>query len=104
MYQLIQQAPLRWPDPIKHGIKVSEEAKDLITMLLQKDRKKRLGQKSDVKEIIAHPFFNGLDFDALAEKKIVPKFIPTIDESGLNNFDTELTGEKPDESLVPQNL
>jgi hypothetical protein len=56
-------------------------------MLLQKDRKKRLGQKSDVKEIIAHPFFNGLDFDKLNDKKIVPKFIPTVDESGLNNFD-----------------
>ena len=73
-------------------------------MLLQKDRKKRLGQKSDVKEIIAHPFFNGLDFDKLIEKKIVPKFIPSVDETGLNNFDQDITGEKPDESLVPQNL
>ena len=26
MYQLIQQAPLRWPDPEKHGINVSKEA------------------------------------------------------------------------------
>lgn len=43
MYLLIQQAPLKWPDPERHKIFVSEEAKDLITMLLQKDRKKRLG-------------------------------------------------------------
>ena len=43
MYLLIQQAPLKWPDPVRHKIMVSDEAKDLITMLLQKDRKKRLG-------------------------------------------------------------
>jgi len=43
MYQLIQQAPLRWPDPVKHKISVSDNAKDLISKLLNKDRKKRLG-------------------------------------------------------------
>jgi hypothetical protein len=43
MYHLIQQAPLRWPDPVKHQINISEDAKDLITMLLSKDRKTRLG-------------------------------------------------------------
>ncbi len=31
MYYLIQHAPIRWPDKEKHGISVSEEAKDLIT-------------------------------------------------------------------------
>jgi hypothetical protein len=39
MYVLIQEAPLRWPDPVRHKISVSDEAKDLITMLCQKDRK-----------------------------------------------------------------
>jgi len=43
MYYLIQHAPIRWPDKEKHGIAVSEEAKDLITRLLVKDRKHRLG-------------------------------------------------------------
>ena len=51
-----------------------------------------------------HKFFKGLDLDALKAKKIVPKFIPTIDESGLNNFDTEITAEKADESVVPNML
>jgi len=53
---------------------------------------------------LGHKFFAGFDFEALKAKKIVPKFIPTIDESGLNNFDTEITGEKPDESVVPKML
>ena len=43
MYVLIQEAPLRWPDPVRHKISVSDEAKDLITKLCQKDRKQRLG-------------------------------------------------------------
>ena len=43
MYALIQKADLRWPDPVKHKILVSDEAKDLITKLLNKDRKVRFG-------------------------------------------------------------
>lgn len=31
MYYLIQHAPIRWPDKERHGLSVSEEAKDLIT-------------------------------------------------------------------------
>ena len=30
MYMLITEAPVKYPDPVKHGIKISEEAKDLI--------------------------------------------------------------------------
>jgi len=47
---------------------VSEEAKDLISKLLEKDRKIRLGAKKDVEEILAHPFFNGLDLKLLGSK------------------------------------
>lgn len=100
MYILIQQAPLRWPDPVKHGITVSDEAKDLITKLLEKDRKARLGAKNDVDEILSHPFFTGLDLKALAKKEITAEFIPTVDQSGLNNFDPELTREQASESIL----
>ena len=31
MYYFIQHAPIRWPDREKHGLSVSEEAKDLIS-------------------------------------------------------------------------
>jgi hypothetical protein len=30
MYFLISHAPIRYPDPNKHGINVSKEAKDII--------------------------------------------------------------------------
>lgn len=104
MYVLIQQAPLRWPDPVKHGITVSEAAKDLISRLLEKDRKKRLGQKGGVDEILAHEFFKGVNFDDIITKKVKAEFIPEVDKSGLNNFDEEITRSQAAESLVDKDL
>lgn len=95
---------MRWPDPVKHGITVSEEAKDLITQLLKKDRKQRLGQKQDVDEVLSHPFFKGLDMDKLLARQIKAEFQPTIDGTGLNNFDAEITNAKPEESHVPAEI
>lgn len=34
MYDLIQKFPVKYPDPVKHKIQMSEEAKDIITALL----------------------------------------------------------------------
>lgn len=101
MYLLIQQAPLRWPDPVRHGINVSEEAKDLITKLLMKDRKQRLGRLNDVNDILSHEFFKDIDLKALQEKQVPAEFIPIVDQTGLNNFDSDITNEKPEESMVP---
>ncbi len=30
MFLNIESAPIRWPDPVKHGISISQEAQDLI--------------------------------------------------------------------------
>lgn len=54
-------------------------AKDLISRLLVKSRKGRLGQKGDSEEILAHPFFEGIDMKELEQRKIKPEFIPVID-------------------------
>lgn len=95
---------MRWPDPVKHGISVSDNAKDLISGLLVKDRTRRLGYSNDIQEVLAHPFFAGLDTDALLEHKIEAEFKPTVDSSGLNNFDFEITQEMPKESLVGSDM
>ncbi len=45
---------------------ISDEAKDLITMLLQKDPQNRLGSsKQDIADIITHPFFSEIKFRKL---------------------------------------
>ncbi len=43
MFLNIEKAPIRWPDQAKHGISISPVAQDLITKLLDRDKKKRLG-------------------------------------------------------------
>lgn len=89
---------MRWPDPVKHKINVSEEAKDLITMLLLKDRKKRLGQKGDAEEVLSHKFFEGLDVKKLMSREIKAEFVP--DQDFVRNFDSEIINQDPTESVV----
>lgn len=115
MYYLIQHAPIRWPDKERHGISVSEEAKDLISkvknlifsilylQLLEKDRKKRLGQKNDVDEVLSHPFFAGLDLEKLLKKELPPPFIPKLQsEYDLSNFDQKYVKLDLTESVLPE--
>lgn len=44
--KLIKSGGIVFPDPIKHKIEMSEDMKDIIIQLLQKDPKNRLGTKS----------------------------------------------------------
>ena len=73
-------------------------------MLLQKDRKKRLGQKKDVDEILGHKFFEGIDLEALVQRKIKAEFIPTLDDKEFStiNFDNDITSQKPDETVFTE--
>ncbi|CDW89282.1 protein kinase domain containing protein [Stylonychia lemnae] len=48
---------------------LSENARDLLTQLLQKDHTKRLGYKNDMNDIMQHPFFSDLKFKKLEQKK-----------------------------------
>ena len=52
MYHLIEFGPVRWPTKEKHGFTISEEAKSIIMMLLEKDKNKRLGKEGDWKEVM----------------------------------------------------
>ena len=51
---------------------------DLISNLLKKDKTKRLGFKNDAVEILEHPFFEGVDTNAIMKREVVPKFKPVI--------------------------
>ena len=93
MYYLIQHAPIRWPEKAKHGIEVSPDAKDLISKMLSKDRKDRLGANKDYLDILEHPFFKEYKEDDLLQKKVPAPFIPKItDVKDIGNFDPEVTG------------
>ena len=65
---------------------ISEELKDLLEKLLNKDPNQRLGLKG-ANEIKAHPFFEGLDWQAVYNKQVTPPYIPTLKGSDdVSNF------------------
>ena len=81
---------MTFPDKSRLGFEVSPVAKDCIKRLLDKDKKKRLGAAGDVKEVLAHPFFAGLDLERLLRKEIEPGYRPVINDD-LRFFDKNLT-------------
>jgi len=68
---------------------MSDECKDLISKLLDKDPAKRLGTSGGVDEILSHPFFASINLDELVEKKIEAPFKPKLSSNVLDvsNFD-----------------
>jgi len=97
MYSKIQTAPLQVPNAL------SKSCKDLITALLVRTPKKRLGSgKDDFKEIQAHEFWETLDWDKLLEKEIEPPYKPKIqgDHTDVTNFDPAFLRQKPMDSQV----
>jgi hypothetical protein len=50
-----------FPDKKKYKIDYSDEFVDLVLKLLNKEKNQRLGSHGDCDEILAHPFFNGLN-------------------------------------------
>eukprot|EP00069_Balaena_mysticetus_P006373 bmy_18536T0 len=76
---------------------MSAVAKDLIQRLLMKDPKKRLGcGPRDADEIKEHLFFQKINWDDLAAKKVPAPFKPVIrDELDVSNFAEEFTEMDP---------
>ncbi|XP_054828118.1 ribosomal protein S6 kinase alpha-5 isoform X2 [Eublepharis macularius] len=72
-------------------------AKDVIQRLLMKDPKKRLGcGSSGAGEIKQHPFFQKINWDDMAAKKVSAPFKPIIrDELDVSNFAEEFTEMDP---------
>ncbi|OQR82048.1 kinase [Thraustotheca clavata] len=84
MCENILIAPLTFPT--RFGI--SSAAKSLISGLLERDPTKRLSAAA----LKAHPFFQGLDWKALEEKRLKPPFKPRLQSpTDLQNFDKEFT-------------
>ena len=86
---------------------VSPVAKQFISKLLEKDPDRRLGSGEFGFETIKnHPFFEGLNWDDLLNKRIAPEWIPEdkceeneiITECNFTNNDTIITFE--DSSLI----
>lgn len=76
---------------------IAQNAKDLLSRLLVRDPKLRLGSgDGDAAEIKEHPFFVGTDWAALEAGQIVSPWTPLVAGSlDTSQFDQEFTSMMP---------
>jgi len=103
MYELIKKKPVYFPDPARHKIKMSDECKDFITKLLEKDPANRLGTRGSIQEILSHPFLKDMNIEDLIAKRIEAPFKPKLSDNVLDvsNFDSQFTSEEAINSVIP---
>lgn len=80
----------------------SPEVCDLLSKLLIKDPKERLGNGPiGMKDVFAHPFFASIDWYQLSTKQVVPPHVPKLSSaSDTSNFETQFTTQHVDGSIV----
>ena len=81
MAKIVNKTELKFPK----SQNISENAKDLIKKLLNKNYEERLGYKDGFEEIKNHLFFKDFDFDALLNKKMESPYKPNIGDILENN-------------------
>ncbi|KAL1924148.1 uncharacterized protein VTP21DRAFT_7183 [Calcarisporiella thermophila] len=84
-------------DEVLYPLNMPRHAVHVCQRLLTKDPERRLGSgPTDAEEIKRHPFFGGVNWDDILQKKIRPTYIPKISSAlDTSNFDEEFTREKP---------
>jgi serum/glucocorticoid-regulated kinase 2 len=89
MYELIRKKPVYFPDPQRHKITMSDDCKDFISKLLEKEPGNRLGSKNGLEEILSHPWMKAIDTEKLLAKEIEAPFKPKLSEDvmDVSNFD-----------------
>jgi serine/threonine protein kinase len=89
----------RKPIPMKNFF--SANASNLLTRLLERDPAKRIGSKNDAMELMEHPFFDGLEWDDIANKRHDMPWKPKIKHAeDTSNIDKLFTRETVKETPV----
>ncbi|KAI8894225.1 kinase-like domain-containing protein [Globomyces pollinis-pini] len=90
-------------DAIEYPSNLPKVTLNLLQSLMHKNAARRLGAgRDDAEEVKRHPYFTGVDWDALLAKNCTPPFVPVIaDAHDVSNFDKEFTSEPP--VLTPMN-
>ena len=90
LQELILTGPLHLP---KH---LTTHAKHIITALLKRPLDKRLGcTEAGVEAIKAHPFFHGIDWAKLADRRVKAPWVPPLrGERDVSMFDLQFTSER----------
>lgn len=108
LYEMLMGTPPYWADvpqlmyqkivdakPLNFPASVSAEAADLVTKLLRFEPKSRIGYQS-MEAIKQHPFFAGVDWDAMHRLEIPAPAQPVIrSEEDVTAFDEAFTSMTP---------
>ncbi|OTA56439.1 kinase-like protein [Hypoxylon sp. EC38] len=87
MYKNIAFGKVRFPRDT-----LSQEGRNFVKGLLNRNPKHRLGATDDAEELKRHPFFADVNWDLLAKKLITPPFKPKLkSETDVSYFDPEFT-------------
>lgn len=87
MYKNIAFGKVRFPRDA-----LSNEGRNFVKGLLNRNPAHRLGAKGDAEELMAHAFFNDVDWSKLSKKMLSPPFKPKLKgELDTSNFDPEFT-------------
>jgi len=109
IYQmLLQQSPFRGEDEDEiydailadeplYPIHMPRDSVSILQKLLTREPELRLGSgRRDAEEIMEHPFFKGIDWDDIYNKRLPTPFKPQIkNEKDTSNFDQEFTSVTP---------
>ncbi|KAM6949019.1 LOW QUALITY PROTEIN: RAC-beta serine/threonine-protein kinase-like [Aplochiton taeniatus] len=89
LFELILMQQVVFPE------NVGPEAEDLLTGLLMKAPKQRLGGgPGNAKDVMAHKFFTSINWQDVVERKLTPPFKPQFtSESDTRYFDDEFTAQ-----------
>ncbi|KAJ1983952.1 hypothetical protein H4R34_000964 [Dimargaris verticillata] len=83
--RLILQKPLVFPERSIVDTPVSDDCKDVIRGLCERSTHKRLGfGSSNYKKLTNHRWFQGVDWNLVAQKRTTPVYVP---DSKHSNFD-----------------
>ncbi|CAD8148565.1 unnamed protein product [Paramecium pentaurelia] len=90
IYNAILTENVQFPDYVQ----ISDQLKDLIIRLLQKDPDQRLGQNGGIVEILTHVWFHDVDFEGIVNQTLQPPYKPeplkyNFDEEEFNKGDAE---------------
>jgi len=102
MYENVLRAPLEFKPAKMFG----EDARELLTGLLQKDPEMRMGSsEADALELKRHPWFKPIDWEKLMRREIEPPFKPRVQNPlDTSNFDEEFTSQAIDEDEEGQKV
>ncbi|TNV72827.1 hypothetical protein FGO68_gene15253 [Halteria grandinella] len=88
IYLMFQKIKDERVQPQYSATDISDEARDLIKQLLQKDSRLRLGSQNDQSDIMKHPWFSDVKFSKLEQKKVKAKYKPEISPLRTSNLTT----------------